>query len=259
MRITGWILLVAGFFLCASVVWAALGFLVMGVGLVLLQVAEQNRRRASSAIALSAERYDMRQEEPPVVPEPAPVLSEDAIRRTSLSVQSYDREAWRRLVENDPDLLRLTSILAEYGQQYVDELAESYLVAIDKNRLPAIIEGIIATAKRNDGPGKLSGQEGDPQSLTSKGELIVASSKNASQYDRFPTGASTVDTRLQPRVDDPFNDAADEPSVSPVVGETFVDPPLPSQERPNSSITSADDGLAEMIKKFANSTFPRKN
>jgi hypothetical protein len=239
VRIAGWILLVGGFFLCVSVVWAALGFLLMGVGLVSLQVAEQDRRRARSAIALSANRLDMRQEKPTV--KPPPVLTEGAARRTSLSVPSYDKETWRRLVENDSDLLRLTSILADYGQQYVDELANGYLTAIDKKRLPAIVEGIIATAERNASTRKMSGPE----------EPIVLS---------FPTGASTVAMGLRSNVeDDPVNDAPQEPSGSAAAEDTFVDPPEASQERWNTTVTSADDDLAEMIRKFApDQPFQRK-
>ena len=224
MRIIGWILLVAGFFLCVSIVWAAVGFLLMGVGLILLLVAEQNRRRARSANALSGERSDVRQAEPAVVPKAASVLTNDATRRTSLGAPSYDEAAWRRLVQNDSDLLRVTLILAEYGQRYVDELAEGYLAATDKTRVPAIIEGIITTANRNVGSRKMIGQAGEPQSLSSKGEPIVAISQNDSQYDRFLTGAPTVDTTLRSRVDAAFNDVADEPFVNPTAEEIIVDP-----------------------------------
>ena len=35
---------------------------------------------------------------------------------------------------------RLVSVLAPYGQQYVDELARAYLVLNDKDYLPMIIE-----------------------------------------------------------------------------------------------------------------------
>jgi hypothetical protein len=126
VRIAGWILLVGGFFLCASVVWAAVGFLSMGFGLLSLQVAEQNRRRARSAIALTS-IPGIRPNEPTVAHEPAPVPTKDVTHRTSLNALSYDREAWRRSVESDYDLLRLASILVDYGEQYVDELAKDYL------------------------------------------------------------------------------------------------------------------------------------
>ena len=57
MRILGWVLLIGGLLLCASVGWAAPGFLFMGFGLILLQIAEQKRRRAKS-IASRSERTE---------------------------------------------------------------------------------------------------------------------------------------------------------------------------------------------------------
>ena len=46
MRLLGFVLLIAGFLLCVSIVWAALGFLMMGFGLICLLIAERNRKRA---------------------------------------------------------------------------------------------------------------------------------------------------------------------------------------------------------------------
>ncbi len=46
MRLFGFVLLVAGLLLCVSIVWAALGFLMMGFGLICLLVAERSRKRA---------------------------------------------------------------------------------------------------------------------------------------------------------------------------------------------------------------------
>jgi hypothetical protein len=46
MRLFGFVLLVAGLLLCVSIVWAALGFLMMGFGLICLLIAERNRQRA---------------------------------------------------------------------------------------------------------------------------------------------------------------------------------------------------------------------
>ena len=46
MRLFGFVLLIAGFLLCVSIVWAALGFLMMGFGLICLLIAERNRKRA---------------------------------------------------------------------------------------------------------------------------------------------------------------------------------------------------------------------
>lgn len=119
----------------------------MGVGLVSLMIAEEKRRRPKIKSALSAEKPESCQEEPLVTPSGAPVL--EPSRRSSGGNFSYDKNAWRLLVENDADIAQLTSILAEYGDHFVDELAECYLAGTDdKTRLPAIIESIIAGAKR---------------------------------------------------------------------------------------------------------------
>jgi hypothetical protein len=48
MRLLGLVLLIAGFLLCVSIVWAALGFLMMGFGLICLLIAERNRQSAPS-------------------------------------------------------------------------------------------------------------------------------------------------------------------------------------------------------------------
>jgi hypothetical protein len=173
VRIAGWILLLIGFLLCISVAWATLGFLLMGVGLVSLQVPKQNRRRVPHAAR--AERLEMplravarpRAEEPVIRREPAlapapevaqtadlasPRFDGSALARSVAAISvsakpSYDKEAWHHLIEQDPDLAQLASVLADYGQPYVDELAMRYLAAPDKSRLGAIVDGIVANAR----------------------------------------------------------------------------------------------------------------
>ena len=66
MRIWGWVLLIGGFLLCASIVWAAIGFLLMGVGLIFLQIAERNRKRLAKLAASRSEKSDFRREPPPL-------------------------------------------------------------------------------------------------------------------------------------------------------------------------------------------------
>jgi len=46
VRVAGWISLIAGAVLCATLVWATVGFLLLGIGLLSLLVAENNRKRA---------------------------------------------------------------------------------------------------------------------------------------------------------------------------------------------------------------------
>ena len=160
MRLTGWVLLLIGGLLCATISWAALGFLLMGIGLISLQVAER-RRRPDDAVPAGAGGFT-----PPRLsaglqpPTLDPVTGQDTgqdpgpqrqPRRVAWPDKKadppYDRQAWRRLVDSDPDLAQLAKVLADYGPQYVDELAASYLAAPDKSRLGAIVDGIIARAR----------------------------------------------------------------------------------------------------------------
>ena len=50
MRVLGFVLLVGGFLLCVSIVWAAPGFFMMGAGLISLLVAEERTKRARLVI-----------------------------------------------------------------------------------------------------------------------------------------------------------------------------------------------------------------
>jgi hypothetical protein len=173
VRIAGWILLLIGFLLCISVVWATLGFLLMGVGLVSLQVPKQNRPRVPhaasaahlemplGAVARPRAEEPVNRREPVLAPAPevaqtadlaSPRFDGSALARSVAAISvsakpSYDKEAWHLLIEQDPDLAQLASVLADYGQPYVDELAMRYLAAPDKSRLGAIVDGIVANAR----------------------------------------------------------------------------------------------------------------
>lgn len=170
MRLTGWVLLLIGGLLCATIAWAALGFLLMGVGLIALQVAE--RRRADEAVPAGSSGFTPPRLSPALQPptldpvtgqdngpqrqprrvawpdkDAEPANDREIHDRETYDRKAYDRETWRRLVETDPDLAQLANVLADYGPQYVDELAASYLAAPNKSRLGAIVDGIIARAR----------------------------------------------------------------------------------------------------------------
>ncbi|MGN1288722.1 MAG: hypothetical protein ACI4XG_19390 [Bradyrhizobium sp.] len=162
MRLTGWLLLLIGGLLCATISWAALGFLLMGVGLISLQVAERRRRPADHAVPAGAAGFTAPRLSPGLQPptldpvtgqdngpqrQPRRVAWPDKTRPDKKADAPYDRQTWRRLVESDADLAQLAKVLADYGPQYVDELAASYLAAPDKSRLGAIVDGIIARAR----------------------------------------------------------------------------------------------------------------
>ncbi len=184
----------------------------MGVGLVSLLVAEEKRRRTKTASALSAKKPEICQEEPLVTPAEASVLEtvrRDSPCRSSGGNFSHDKIAWRLLVESDADIAHLTSILAEYGEHFVDELAQCYLAGIDdKTRLPGIIENIIAGAKRQTSSRTMSGRKVDRHSLASE-----TSSQNDQPSDWFITNVPKVGTGPPANEEASANKVVNEPSI----------------------------------------------
>ncbi|WP_130229468.1 hypothetical protein [Bradyrhizobium sp. Leo121] len=255
MRIAGWVLLLTGFVLCLTVAWAALGFLLMGIGLVSLQVAERKRRKSEKtesaaldarpkpAIAL-AEVPPANAETVPITPEPPPLPAPQTT--SSADASAYDKEVWRRLVESDPDLARLAAVLSDYGQHYVDEFANSYLAQPDKGRLGAIVNEIIAKAARKESTPAASPEVHQP---------------SVDQEPRSPH-ARTEPDRSPPKIHAPK--VAVVPRAAPDVRSTraaAIAPRIrsapeirlePNPEDGNDSITSADDDLSELIRTFAN-------
>ena len=177
------------------------------------------------------------------------------LQQVSFDRSPYDREAWRRLVESDADLAQLTAVLADFGQQYVDELATSYLAEPDKSRLGAIVDGIIAKAGAGPRPTANPPEQSKP-SIASEQQPDVSGSGNDSNRNLLPAQAPTT----------PSTEVEDEliaviaAATQPAKEQLPVDPPRPDSERNDIPITTADDGLTELIKKFApDSGFLRKN
>jgi hypothetical protein len=295
VRITGWILLLIGLVLCVSVAWAALGFLLMGVGLVALQVAERDRRRARQAAAAGGAGRDKplqavaapRTEEPVTRWEPALAPASGVVRRAEPTrsrfdrpapatfvpdkpapdepiadepgpdTSSYDKEAWHRLVERDPGLAQLTAVLADYGQPYVDELATRYLAAPDSSRLGAIVDEIIAKAR-----GDFLPPAADKPPIASTPAPEVASSRDAAKPGGSSAQASAAPSpaALATEVEDPLAAAIAALTSEIAAGQAPADPQKANPERGHTPITAADDDLTEMIRKFApGSGFLRKN
>jgi hypothetical protein len=151
VRITGWVLLIAGFLLCVSIFWAAIGFLFMGLGLICLQIAEQRNRRRAKSAALRTEEIKSRRE-PLLQAASTDILRSDQGEHFStIDQRSIDRERWRELMSTDSDLARLAEVLAPFGQKYVDGFAAAYLVSNDKKYLPMIVQNIIASARKDSG------------------------------------------------------------------------------------------------------------
>ena len=283
MRIAGWFLLLIGLLLCASVVWATLGFLLMGVGLVSLQAAERNRRRVRHAVAAGAERPEMPLEavaapwtielalEPALRREPVLAPAREAARRedparprfeqryeprhdkSAPAQLSYDREAWHHLIERDPDLAQLAAVLADYGQPYVDELAARYLMDPDKSRLGGIVDGIIARAGR-DVPVPPAGK-------------LPAASKPWIVPVQVPEVAIPRDVQAPSAFSAPAeapqlaeNEASMIAATAAVSDQPApVDPLGSNGESGHTAITAADDDLTDMIRQFGPAAdFPRK-
>lgn len=287
VRLTGWILLLIGLLLCATISWAALGFLLMGIGLIALQVAERRPHRADTALATTSGFT------PPLVgaglqpPVLDPVAPQDPApprpaRRMAAPDKAngapYDREAWRRLVESDPDLAQLAKVLADYGPQYVDELATSYLAAPDKNRLGAIVDGIIARARSNQPvapPARREEMRSRPlprteplvKPPTERPDAVTASSPApAHSADALEASLIAAVTEATAKRIDPAKPAAPPPvdgapaadldesllaALAEISGENLAKTEDPTKDLPpDPPGPPADEGLTEMLKKF---------
>ena len=262
MRVAGWILLIAGALLCATLVWATLGFLLMGIGLLSLLVAENNRKRASRPDVSGAhEEQPMMvappMAAPPAILEPVPVVRREPPMGTSPPF-SYDREAWRRIVEGDADLAGVVSILADYGDQYVDELAKEYLAVGDKRRLPEIVDGIIGRAGKNVAPRGNAGSASDVKPRNP----VRGSNAAAPRPDRqrpLPAAKAKVSEKLPdptPQAVAPVKpEIVSEPVPPPIVAE----PELDATDR-NKTIVSADEELTAMLGRLSpDAATPSKN
>jgi hypothetical protein len=72
-------------------------------------------------------------------------------RRPQVSPQSstsFDVRKWNALLNDDPGIAKIADRLRPLGQKWVDEFACLYLAANDKQRLPHIIQTILAAARR---------------------------------------------------------------------------------------------------------------
>jgi hypothetical protein len=215
MRIAGWLLLVSGFLLCVSILSAALGFLLMGFGLIFLQIAEQkDKSRFTSGAWRSGQSEPQRQ--PAQLRALAPSEEEEEreviYRESAVGPNSYDKERWRLLLRNDADISRLVTALAPYGQKYVDQLAAAYLASNDKDDLPMILTEIVASARRD------SGVAGDPSTKKSNEDAVDMAFDRTRRFDPVRDVRSDyLDTRTSvenlPNVDaSPEKESVAEPS-----------------------------------------------
>ena len=258
MRIVGWVLLVSGFLLCVSILSAALGFLLMGFGLIFLQIAEQkNKLRFTSG----ASRFGQseRRREPPSPRALAPLEEEVVVvvdRESAVDPNSYDKERWRLLLRNDADISRLVTALAPYGQKYVDQLAAAYLASNDKDDLPMILTEIVASARRD------SGVAGDPSSKKSTGLAF----DRTRRFDRVRDVRSDyVDTRTSvenlPNVDasaekEPLTEPS-RPEFSDDVGASLASKAAADETTPEPAAAHAEGNGSPARQITAEATDPK--
>lgn len=142
MYIAGGALLVVGFLLCVSVAWAALGFVLMSCGLICFLIADRRKRAREIQPAAASAQTD-----PFIGGSPTP---------TQRGEELQQKQSWQLLIDADPDLARIATILARFGPRYVDQLATVYAVFDRKDFLPIILEMIISADKSLSEP--LAGQ-----------------------------------------------------------------------------------------------------
>ncbi|AWM05865.1 hypothetical protein [Bradyrhizobium symbiodeficiens] len=133
MYIAGGALLVAGVLLCISVAWAASGFVLMGCGLICFLIADRRKRAREIQLAATSALTD-----PFIGGSPTP---------TQRGEDPQQEQSWQLLMDADPDLERIATILAGFGRRYVDQLATVYTVFDRKDFLPIILEMIISADK----------------------------------------------------------------------------------------------------------------
>jgi hypothetical protein len=261
VRVAGWILLIAGALLCATLVWATVGFLLLGIGLLSLLVAENNRKQAGRPDASG-----VRMEQPmvarptkaasPPPPEPVPVVRREPPMGTSPPASSYDRQAWQQLVESDADLAQIASVLADYGHQYVDELAREYLVDSDKARLPDIVDGIIGRAGQNVAPRGHAAPASDVKPRNPVRGSNAAAPRPDRQPGPLPAPKLEVSEKLQEPAPQPVTLVQPVAPVKQDIVSAPVPPPVTVEPEPdagdrNKTILSADEELTAMLGRLA--------
>ncbi|MCG2645323.1 MULTISPECIES: hypothetical protein [Bradyrhizobium] len=136
MRIAGSALLLVGLVLCASIDWAAVGFVTMGAGLLFFQAAE----RKQEAIVVQGVQSSIE----PIVRRGGQIADHE--RSTN-----FDWERWRRLVAGDRDIAQAEAILARCGAKYAEQFARAYLIFENKALLSSILSTIVASYRLDSG------------------------------------------------------------------------------------------------------------
>lgn len=138
--ITQLVLYIIGVILCFTVVGAIIGVPVCIAvwiwALVSAATVAENPINIVVSNQISSTDYRV---DPPSVGTRSIQAPQPAIARSN---KSYDVSKWRALVEFDPEISHASRSVASLGQIYEDELAEKYLVLMDKTYLGSIVEKI---------------------------------------------------------------------------------------------------------------------
>jgi hypothetical protein len=142
MRVAATTLLVFGFLLCVSIAWAAIGFVAMGFGLICLLIVEERNKT-------TAFRSGISEIEPKPTGSPRPIAASISTANIREDLTPREMDKWCSLVASDEDLSQVVTILALFGQKYVNQLARTYIVFDDKAYLPTILKQIVASARED--------------------------------------------------------------------------------------------------------------
>lgn len=220
MRSAGFALLIAGFLLCLTISWAAIGFLAMSFGLIFLLIAEDRNRRAKrskpSALVPTPMATDWTEaygaSPPQLFARPEPSIT-DQNRIAS------EADNWRSLVAHDEELSQAVNLLAPLGQQYVDQLASVYLVFNIKAYLPTILNLILGSAQVNAGlldANDLRVDRLSPTVTSSKSGYPEAAAKTAANSEATFESTAPIDEAV-------IEHPAPPPSSAPAVSNDISD------------------------------------
>jgi hypothetical protein len=146
MHTAGYILLIIGFLLCLVFNWIAIGFFIMGFGLIFLLIVDERLKPPKLNLGGSDIQFGSTR----------PVRSPTVAEQNALPI-CWDQAAsssseigeWESLTKRDQDLSRITSVLLSFGQKYVEQLAKAYLAFNDKAYLPIILDMVVASARKD--------------------------------------------------------------------------------------------------------------
>jgi hypothetical protein len=149
MRIIGTIFILLGLVLCASVVGAGAGILMILIGAILVAAGRKRRVVINNTVTVVntlpeghvyQSAHQPQRREPVILP---PVITSAAI---AAPVDTYDKKKWQTLVRYDDDLSTAADKVRVFGPMWEDELAAEFLSINDKTYLPKIVDRIVSNA-----------------------------------------------------------------------------------------------------------------